>query len=306
MSAMNPVPEQFAQTIREMYGARGDEWLGRLPETLAGCERRWSLRAGEPFPNLTYNYVAPAERADGVACVLKLGVPNKELTSEAAALRLFDGRAAVRLLEADADGGALLLQRVAPGTSLLAVEDDDRATLIAAEVMRALWRPAPPDHPFPTVARWAAGLARMRARFDGGTGPLPARLVQQAEAQFASLLDTSTAPVVLHGDLHHDNILASADGGWLAIDPKGVAGEPAYETGAIIRNPPGLLGWPNLERVLARRIHLLAGALGFEAERIRAWAFAQAVLSAWWSVEDHGHGWESAIALAERLAGLRL
>ncbi len=301
------VPARFARTIREVFGARGEAWLDRLPALLAACEGRWSLRAGPPFPNLTYAYVAPAVRGDGMAVVLKLGVPSRELTAEIAALRVFDGTGAVRLIDADPDAGVLLLERLSPGTSLLRMsgEDDEQATRIAARVMRSLWKPPPAAGSLPTVAGWAAGFGRLRARFDGGTGPLPARLVEQAEAQFAALTGTAVVPVLLHGDLHHDNVLLGGET-WLAIDPKGLIGEPAYETGALLRNPPGLHLRPDLDRLLARRLAVLSEELGFEPERLRAWAFAQAMLSAWWSVEDHGHGWEPAILLAEHFAGPRV
>ncbi len=112
-------------------------------------------------------------------------------------------------------------------------------------------------------------------------------------------------PVLLHGDLHHDNILAAEREPWLAIDPKGIVGEPAYEVGALLRNPlPGLLARPEPGRVLARRIEQLAAELGFDRARIRGWALAQAVLSAWWSYEDHGDGWRETIACAELLAAI--
>jgi len=113
-------------------------------------------------------------------------------------------------------------------------------------------------------------------------------------------------PVLLHGDLHHDNILAAERQPWLAIDPKGLVGEPEYEVGALLRNPmPGLLAIPHPERVLARRLDILAESLGFDRDRLRAWGLAQAVLAAWWSIEDHGQGWETWIACAALLDRLQ-
>jgi streptomycin 6-kinase len=102
----------------------------------------------------------------------------------------------------------------------------------------------------------------------------------------------SAAPsVVLHGDLHQDNILAAQRMPWLGIDPKGVIGEPAYEVGALLRNFfPDLWQTENPGEVLARRVDVLAEELGFDRERIRGWGIYQAVLSAWWSVEDEGQG----------------
>ena len=149
-------------------------------------------------------------------------------------------------------------------------------------------------------------MASIPDHFGGGSGPFPDPLVAQAEQLFAELIATMAEPVLLHGDLHHENILDAGDGRWLAIDPKGLIGEPAYEVGALLRNPlPRLLAAPSPGRILARRIAQLAEELALGRTRLRDWALAQAVLSAWWSYEDHGHGWEPAIALAEILVALK-
>jgi len=92
------VPKKFQQTVSEVYGERGVQWLRGLPDLIADCEGRWDLRVLAPF-ELSYNYVTPAVRSDGMPVILKLGVPNPELTSEIQALQCFDGRGAARLLE---------------------------------------------------------------------------------------------------------------------------------------------------------------------------------------------------------------
>jgi streptomycin 6-kinase len=145
----------------------------------------------------------------------------------------------------------------------------------------------------------------MRKRFSGGTGPLPRPLVEAAETLFAELIRSMAEPVLLHGDLHHGNILAAGREPWLAVDPKGVVGERAYEVGAFLRNPmPQLLHEPQLKRILARRVDRFSEEMEFERGRLVGWGLAQAVLAAWWSYEDHGHGWEQWIACAEILAEL--
>jgi streptomycin 6-kinase len=217
---------------------------------------------------------------------------------EARALAALQGEGVVRLLEHDDD--ALILERVVPGTPLasVAAADDDEATRIAAGVMRRLWRPPPAGAGFPTVAEWGEGFARHRGAHDGGSGPLDAALFARAERLFGELCASQAAPVLLHGDLHHFNVLLGE--GWVAIDPKGVVGEPCYEPGALLRNPyPDL---PSRAR-MARRLDVLAAALGFDRARLRDWAFAQAVLSAVWHLEDGdpGPGRRYAIACAERL-----
>ena len=299
------LPERFIRIQEELYGEQGRDWLANLPNLIDECAQRWSLQVQPAFGELSYNYVAPATRADGAAVVLKLGVPNKELSSEIAALRLYGGRSICQLVADDAERGALVIERLQPGVMLATLTDDEAATRIAAEVMRQLWRPAPADHPFPTTAQWAKGLDRLRIEFGGGAGPFPPKLVEQAESLYSELLASAGEPVLLHGDLHHFNILSAERAPWLAIDPKGVVGEPAYEIGAFLRNPDLAQYTPGeLKMLQARRVDLFSAALNLDRKRILGWAMAQAVLSAWWSYEDHGHGWEPAIQLAELFASL--
>jgi len=299
------LPGSLTETIRSLHGERGEAWLAQFPALREQLARRWRLTIGPPLPGLSYNYVAPAIDEQGREVILKLGPPNKETITEIAALNHYGGRGCARLLDADPEAGALLLERLQPGTMLVAVGDDEEATRIAATVMERLWRPAPRCHAYPTVAGWSRGLQRLRAQFDGGSGPFPAWLVALAEALFADLLPSQAAPVVLHGDLHHYNILQAERAPWLAIDPKGVAGEPAYEAGALLRNPvPQVATWANLAQIQARRVAVLSEMLGFDRERIAGWSVAQAVLSAWWSYEDHGEHDTAMITCAEALATL--
>jgi len=295
----------FIRTISELHGEAGLEWLDDLDLRIADCGRRWSLKVLPPFEPLSYNYVAPAIRADGREVVLKIGYPNPELITEIEALKLFSGQGIVQLLAEDEARGVILLERLRPGAPLSTLEDDLQATSIAAGVMQQLWRTAPKGHPFPTVARWARGLERLRTRFGGGSGPFPLDLVETAEIMFKELIASSSEAVLLHGDLHHENILSAQRQPWLAVDPKGVVGEPAYEVGALLRNPiPGLLAELAPGRVLVRRVDQLTEELGFDKERIVGWGLAQAVLSAWWNFEDLGYGWEWGIACARLLVEL--
>lgn len=308
MSRELVLPAGFAQSVVGVFGDSGREWLARLPETVVRCERRWSLEVGRPMGDLSVNWVAPAVCADGTEIVLKIGVPSPGLLSEIAALEIYNGCGCAHLLASDRELGALLIERLRPGLSLWGVSDrdDDEATRTAARVMRSLWRPAPEDHPFPSVADWGSGLAKIRPHFDGGTGPFPEALVDEAERLFAELLNSMDEPVVLHGDLHQANILSAGREPWLAIDPKGVLGEPAYETGILLRNlSEAQLCDPNPARILARRAEILADELGFDRARILDWGLAQGVLSAWWCVEDNGDCWDWAIGCAAMIADVR-
>ena len=134
---------------------------------------------------------------------------------------------------------------------------------------------------------------------------MPAALVEEAEDLFAELLASQGEPTLLHGDLHHHNVLAARREAWLAIDPKGVVGEPAYDTAALLHNPVETLKTPRPGKVLERRIALLSEELGLDRQRVHGWGLAQAVLAAYWGLEDGGRVWDEALVFAELLSALR-
>ncbi len=146
------LPSGFCRNIKTSFPG-GTEWLERLPALLDEAARRWHLVLGDPFL-LSYNYVCAAIQEDGSAAVLKIGVLNRELTSEINALRLYNGQGACRLLEADTDKGMLLLERLQPGIVLATLRDDDQATGIAAELMKAIHRPAPKPDGYLSLRGW--------------------------------------------------------------------------------------------------------------------------------------------------------
>jgi streptomycin 6-kinase len=139
----------------------------------------------------------------------------------------------------------------------------------------------------------------MRARFDGGYGPFPPALVDRASWLFAELMDPAVPPELIHGDLHTQNILQSQRDGWLAIDPKGVVGDRLYDAAVFANDLHESSNRMEMKTRLARRVAHLADLLQVDRRQILDWAFAQAVLSGWWSYEDHGRGWERAFSQAE-------
>ena len=303
----------FRQRMIDVFSDDGRSWLARLPDILDEYTRRWEITLEPPFP-LSYNYVAPATRADGTRAVFKCGVERGPVGCEIAALQHWDGDGAVRVLEADMPAGVFLLERLSPGREIIAIDDAD-ATRIAARLMRRLWRPAPAEHSFPALTDWGDAFRLLRERHGGGTADLPAKAVDRGEALYFDLVASQAERIVLHGDLHHWNILSAEREPWLIIDPHGVLGEPAFEVGAWLRNPVGepeepyeerfLLNQPDPRSVLDRRLHIFAEELAIDRQRLRDWGIAFATLSACWSDESsHRAGWEQALAVAELLAGL--
>jgi streptomycin 6-kinase len=199
-------------------------------------------------------------------------------------LEAFDGRGVVQVF--DYVDGAVLLERLQPGRSLFDDDgiDDEQATEILAEVIGRMSPATPPDTA-PTVEAWSDGFRRYAAR---GTVEIPPALVEAARRLYAELCDSQSSVRLLHGDLHHHNVLLDVRRGWLAIDPKGVVGELAYEVGAALRNPIERATMFAAPATIERRVAHFAGVLGLRTERVLGWAFAQAILAAIWEVEDAG------------------
>lgn len=293
--------------ILDLHGEYGARWLSELPARVAECAARWSLEVLPPFPVESYSYVVPVRRANGEPAVLKVAVPGEEVSCQIEALRLWDGRGACRLLEADAQAGFLLMERVLPGDPLkFMAAADEEITRVAVETMQRLWLPAPASpHAFPTLAEWAGDLQNLRRRFGGGTGPFPAAPIERAERTFEELLADSVS-LLIHGDVNWGNILRARRQPWLIIDPKGVVGDPLFDAATFINDLPDGPAEAELARLLDRRIRQIAEMLGAERERVRAWAQAHCILAGYWIYEDHpGPGWEQAFeqaALYDRLA----
>ncbi len=281
------LPPDFVNNIIHSYGDAGQRYLADLQNLLSAAAKRWNLTLGEPFL-LSYNYVCAATRADGTPAVFKIGVPNIELTSEINTLRVYDGQGACRLYEADPEAGMLLLERLHPGEMLVTLTDDDRATEIAADVIKQTQRPIPAREGFLSLKGWFDELKNLRPRFGGGTGPFPEKTVNFIEWMVRELFAEERPQVLLHGDFHHYNILSS-ERGWLVIDPKGVIGAPEYDACPILINPISEI--PNEAEAIRRtqrRISILSERLGFDRQRVLRWATCFSLLSDWWDVPASG------------------
>lgn len=277
------------------YNQGDSGWLAALPGLVDRLARRWKIKVGPCFPNAQINFVAPAVLVDGTPCVFKLSRYVDELRHEIAALRLWDGKGAARLLEADPDVGALLVERLEPGTMLVEVADvdDDVATVIAAGVLRLLWQPSPPNHGLRRLESWCDAYDRNREALSHGASGFPSELFRRADALRAALLASTDNQTVLHGDLHHYNVLRARRAPWLAIDPKGLVGDRCFDVCQFLRNPRDVL-----RAVNRRRLDIFCGELGLDRARTVEWCFVHAVLDACWSFED-GHDWRRVVAYAE-------
>lgn len=280
---MLQLSDKYINNITFIHKEKGKEWLRNLPDLISYCEKRWKLKVQDIF-ELSFNFVAAAVFADGTEAVLKLSIPSKDFTYELEALKQFKNhnRKMVQLLDYDLDKGIILLERLKPGQMLASLEDDEQATRIAASVLKELWIPAVEDFTLPTTKEREASLIAIREKHPNGLGPIPAQWLEEAELMFNKLHATSTEPYLLHGDLHHYNILSKNDY-WMVIDPQGLIGEREYDLIQYLLNK---LPEKDSAEVIKRRIDIFVEELGLIKERIIMWGVAHSILSTSWSVED--------------------
>lgn len=253
-----------------------------LAERVEGHVREWGVAVEETLE--THSSLLLFGRRGARPVVLKVVREPGDEWRSGEVLEAFGGEGAARPLEHA--GGAVLLERLEPGTALAALSlggrDDEATGIIAGVILRMSGRRAT-TRSFTKVEDWAEGFGRY---LSSGDERLPRELVTRAHETYLNLCATQRDVRLLHGDLQHYNVLFDERRGWVAIDPKGVVGEVEYEVGAALRNPyerPELFA---SAAAVERRLGIFAARLRLDPERALAWCFAQAVLSVVWTVED--------------------
>jgi len=238
------------------------------------------------------SYLLEAHQASSNSkVVLKFGQSKSEIISEASALSFYDGVGCVRLLDLDEENGVLFRSYAnSPSLKSFFPHKDEDAVLCAVNVIRKLHSKKPKNDVYPTIADWVNFLKSHNV--------ISEKYIDRAKSIAKDLLDFTKQNLLLHGDLHHDNILQTEQGEWIAIDPKGIIGEIAYEVDAFIRNPILKLLKHNASSIIERRIKLFSDYLDIDEERIRRWSYVQSVLAACFAIEDN-RSWRAWIKCAE-------
>lgn len=245
-------------------------WLHALPALVRVVAEEWDLEVGEPYDGASVSWVAPARRGlDDV--VLKLQWPHPECEHEAAALVAWAGDGAVALLAHDPQRHALLLERCTPGTRLAAATGVD-AMGVVVDLLPRLWTAA--TEPFRTLAEEAAGWrSTLWENWSEAGEPCERRLVEAADEALRDLPATQGDPVLLHQDLHGDNVLSSEREPWLAVDPKPLLGEREFAIAATVRD--FTLGAER--RSVLDRFDRLTAELDLDRDRALGWTVAQTI-----------------------------
>jgi streptomycin 6-kinase len=244
-------------------------WLERVPELVAECTAEWGLTLGEPYQSGAAGYTVRTELADGTPVVLKIIYPHREAEHEADALELWDGQGTVRLVARDDERRAMLLERCEPGT-YLAAAGPDTALDVLIDLLPRLWQPA--GEPFPTLADEAAWWVEcLPDQWEQSGRAVERRLVDAAVDVLQALAHSQGEEVLLHQDLHGENILSAQREPWLVIDPKPLVGEREFAVAPIVRSFE--LGHSKAD--VLQRLDRLTSGLGLDRERARGWALGQ-------------------------------
>jgi len=259
--------------------ADGRSWLEALPQLVDACAAQWDLRIGQPFAHAYVSLVLPVTLPDGTDAVLKVQFPHRESEHEAAALAFWNGDGAIRLLAHDPDRHALLLERCIPGTRLSEVKQE-AALDVFVDLLPRLWKPA--GSPFRTLADEAAWWAEsLPAQWEQAGRPFEQQLLDTVLDALRTLPLSQGEQVLLHQDLHGENVLSARREPWLAIDPKPLVGEREFGVAPIIR----AFEFGQGRRDAAYRLARLTAELGLGRERARLWALAQTI--AWCFGSDY-------------------
>lgn len=285
----------------------GAAWVATLPRLVERAVARWQLRLGEPFGVGTASWTAPGTLPDGTPVVLKLSFPHDEARYEAIALAQWRGGAAVELLAHDPDDWALLLRRAHPGTPLLGAQQPPEARIDACTgVLANLHLTASADLGVPLLReaceRWAVVAAERAARWASVVGARSGLVESGIDQLRAFAADRASPMVLLHGDLNPGNLILDDPGTphWLAIDPKPLVGDPAYELWPVLSQVDDPFAYPDPVAVLVPRLQRACAALGLEPRRVAAWALARGVESVLWKLDT----WPTPGGQAEALAWL--
>ncbi|MFF7341123.1 aminoglycoside phosphotransferase family protein [Streptomyces sp. NPDC008163] len=305
------IPEEFARTTVEREGSAGAAWLAELPHIVADLADTWGCTPDGPLTHGGVGVIVPVRRDGTPPAVLKVSFPHPGNDHEPDAFAAWGGRGAVSLYERDDSRYAMLLERASPVTLAEAVDGDD-VVVVAARLGRRLAVPAPGGLRLPRLSErageWEDGLRTDDVEF---AHPLPRPVIDAALATVRELGRTQPDTLV-HGDLHGRNILRAEREPWLAVDPKGYVGDPAYDAGALMKSRAYALAGAgeDLARAAHRIVGLFADAAELDRERVRRWAQLHAVQAAFWArrhgfrVARGGPELEWITAFADRLAVL--
>lgn len=280
------LPQFFKDKIKRTFGKKGEEWLKNIDNIVNGCMNKWNLRNLKLSDMLSYNLILFAESPSYGDVVLKIGVPTNEINTEIKSLTLFDGVHICKLFDYDVTLGALLLERIIPGHDLKIISNNIDRITIAADIIKKLPIPIEQETSLPTYTDWV-NKAFARAKQEKIIGDYMLKLIEVGENLFNELNYNEREKVLLHGDLHHENILRGKNNKWKVIDPKGVIGIRCIEVGRFIINEIEEVEENKRLNHIELMISVISNRIKESKKIISICAFLDCLLSTCWHYEDN-------------------
>jgi streptomycin 6-kinase len=290
------LPLKKQNSIVEEFGESGKIWVANYQVLLAECLTRWHLTPIEMAQEgLPINVVIFCEDENARPVVLKMGHPHPEQKTELVTLREYEGRNAVELIDWDDASGAFLMHQILPGKKFRDCGQDIERSRLSITLFDELPREVVKISGLPFFNEWLS-VAFKEFRAAPNCDPEYLSFIELAETLYAKLVQDHPKTYLLHGDLHHENILLDEDRGWIAIDPKGVIGPKLMECGRYLHNvmEDEIAGVdkideasePQLLEIFEARFLALGKIMQADYEEIVAVAYIDLVLSSCWSINS--------------------
>lgn len=276
------IPESAQREMYRWMGEKTGEFLSLVDARLNKYSSQWQLSDLAFMPTNTVNLLFSCKSLLYGQCVLKMCIPGPEVATEANCLLAYDGTAYCKLWAFDLTDDVLLLERVIPGDQMWEVIDyRERARLMALTVKDLPVGYSGPDK-YPTYLSWMEGI-RSKLTDIGGLGDILFYLDKALEI-YGELKQRHNQNCLLHGDLHHENMLLNAKGGYTIIDPKGVVDDPVMETARFLMCETE---HHNETEKILEMVKIMSPIVGYSEHDMLRSMFVDAALGQSWCMEEH-------------------
>ena len=262
----------------------GADFYAKLVLDLEEYARLWDLSDFEQIDYYSVNCIFKCFSNKHGSCILKIGNPSRETYTEYHMLREYNGRGFCKVYQSDIANGVLLIERIIPGIQLRAEPSLDKRLDIFCGLWSRLHIKANDKTVYPTYMQWVSRITQYMRKINEHENLF--RKMLRAEEICHSLCEKYPGEMLLHGDLHHDNILLDKNNGYLAIDPKGVVGDVVFDIPRFILNEFGDIIDDCLVNKIAYITQELSKKLHIPQYDIHRLLFVEICMANSWSVES--------------------
>ena len=274
------IPEVAQKALIRYLGDSTDEFISKIKIRLEKYIALWKLTQVTYMSTNTVNLLFSCESALYGPCVLKMCIPGPEVATEIHCLRAYDGRGYCKLWAHDLADDVLLLERVSPGGQLWEVTDHRKRALHMAQTIKDLPVPWDGHGEYPSYESWLLGIYKTISSMSGLDDVL--FYLNKALEVYHELRTRYRRDCLLHGDLHQENLLLNAQGGYTVIDPKGVVDDPVMETARFLMNET-----PCPAEKIIEMAGIMSAIIKIPVTDMLRSMFVDAALGHSWSLEEH-------------------